>query len=256
MEPRQTLMNADYWPPSQVVQLRSHGRHANLLGLPTDFIAEAVRAGGGFESGLADIALMHLAHPGPGTVIDVGANIGTFAVPVALAAPHCRILCFEAQRYVAYQLCGAVALNGLSRVHVHHLAVGDATHMLEVTMPDYAVEPNVGAMSLDPAVNALRGATTQGAREWVQMITLDSLELTDLRLLKIDVEGMELAVLRGARKLLERNGYPPILAECWQAGWFDAHRHELEAWLAAVGYELNTMGDNYLALHPAHTPAG
>lgn len=242
-------MSADHWPPSRVIELRSHGRHARLLGLPTDLIAESVRISGGFESGLADIALTHLTKAGPGTVIDVGANIGTFAVPVAMAAPHCRILCFEAQRFVAYQLCGAVALNGLSHIHVHHLAVGAESGQIEVTMPDYAVEPNVGAMSLDPAVNALRGATTQGSREWVQMITLDSLDVSDLRLLKIDVEGMELAVLKGAEALLARNGFPPILAECWQNDWFNDQRVELESWLLAQGYALNKHGDNYLATH-------
>lgn len=61
----------------------------------------------------------------PGTVIDVGANIGSFAIALALNAPDFRLLCFEAQRLVAYQLAGAVALNGLASVHVFHQAVGD-----------------------------------------------------------------------------------------------------------------------------------
>lgn len=238
------------WPCSQLIELRSVGTRTTLLGLPaSDLIAQAVQRDGGFEAGLAELAAAQLAGQAPGTVIDVGANIGTFAVPLALAAPQHRLMCFEAQRLVAYQLSGSVALNGLAQIHVHHLAVGDEVKAVEITMPDYAAEPNVGAMSIDAEVNALRGATTQGEREWVQMITLDSLAVDDLRLLKIDVEGMELAVLRGAARLLARNGYPPILAECWQNDWFDAYRVKMEAWFAEAGYELRKLGDNYLAVH-------
>lgn len=246
-------MNPNPWPSSRLIELRTHSEPAVLLGLPaSDLIAQTVQSQGGFEAGLADMALARLAAQRPGTVIDVGANIGTFAIPLALAAPQSRVLCFEAQRYVAYQLCGAVVLNGLARIHVHHLGVGEQEGTIEVTMPNYAAEPNVGAMSIDPEVNALRGSTTQGERESVRMIALDSLDVTDLRLLKIDVEGMELAVLRGATGLLVRNGFPPILAECWQNAWFDAYRAKLEAWFRSMGYVIQKFGDNYLATHPAH----
>ncbi|WP_214278586.1 hypothetical protein, partial [Escherichia coli] len=73
----------------------------------------------------------------------------SFAIALALNAPDFRLLCFEAQRLVAYQLAGAVALNGLASVHVFHQAVGDTLGDIEITAPDYAIEPNVGAMSLD-----------------------------------------------------------------------------------------------------------
>lgn len=242
-------MSNRHWPPSQLIELRSSGRRAQLLGLSTDLIAESIRRDGGFESSLAEMAMEQLQAQPPGTVIDVGANIGSFAIALALNAPDFRLLCFEAQRLVAYQLAGAVALNGLASVHVFHQAVGDTLGDIEITAPDYAIEPNVGAMSLDSDINALRGATTQGARERVRMVTLDSLDVTDLRLSKVDVEGMELNVLKGSERLLARNGFPPILAECWQNDWFSDHRAALVAWFELHGYVLKQHGDNYLATH-------
>lgn len=239
------------WPRSELLELRTSAGPATLIGLPaTDLIAQSVRRHGGFEAGIVDLALSRLATEAPGTVIDVGANIGTFAIPLAMALPECTVLCFEAQRFVAYQLGGAAALNGLSRIHVHHLAVGEREGTAEITVPNYSVEPNVGAMSIDASVNALRGSTTRGERERVRFIALDSLDVADLRLLKIDVEGMELAVLKGASRLLERNRHPPILAECWQNDWFAPQRASLEGWFHDAGYQLYRFGDNYLATHP------
>ncbi|WP_214279265.1 hypothetical protein, partial [Escherichia coli] len=70
--------------PSQLIELRSSGRRAQLLGLSTDLIAESIRRDGGFESSLAEMAMEQLQAQPPGTVIDVGANIGSFAIALAL----------------------------------------------------------------------------------------------------------------------------------------------------------------------------
>lgn len=234
------------WPASDLIQSRSTG--LSFIGLPDkDLIAQRLRDEGSFEPELLALAATFLDAAGAGTVIDVGANIGSFALPVAAAFPQQSIVCFEAQRLVSYQLSGAVALNGFSNVEVIRAAVSDHAGVLEFAAPNYAVETNIGAMSLDARINGLRGACTQGAVERVQMIRLDDLPLTDLRLLKIDVEGMELAVLRGAEALLARNGYPPILCECWNAAWFETDRLALFTWFAQFGYQLQGLGDNFVA---------
>jgi FkbM family methyltransferase len=234
------------WPTSYLIQSKSAG--LNFIGLPNkDLIAQRLRDDGSFEPELLALAATFLSAAGPGIVIDVGANIGSFALPVAAAFPQQDVICFEAQRLVSYQLCGAVALNGFSNVEVRHAAVSDHAGVLEFAAPNYAVETNIGAMSLDSRINGIRGACTQGAVERVQMIRLDDLPISDLRLLKIDVEGMELAVLRGAEALLARNSYPPILCECWNAEWFEADRLALFAWFAQHGYQLQGLGDNFVA---------
>lgn len=238
------------WPVSDLIQSKLAG--LRFIGLPgKDLIAQRLRDDGSFEPELLALAATFLNAAGPGTVLDIGANIGSFALPVAAAFPHQNMVCFEAQRLVFYQLCGAVALNGLSNVDVRHAAVSDHAGLLEFAAPNYEVETNIGAMSLDARINGIRGACTQGAVERVQMIRLDDQPITDLRLLKVDVEGMELAVLRGAEALLARNNYPPILCECWNADWFEADRLALFAWFSQHGYQLQGLGDNFVATQMA-----
>ncbi len=48
-----------------------------------------------------------------------------------------------------------------------------------------------------------------------------------MSLLKIDVEGMELNVLKGAEILLRASSYPPIMVEAWDVEWFKEQRSEL-----------------------------
>jgi FkbM family methyltransferase len=239
------------WPASSLVQF-APGELRYIGFAQRDLIAQRLQACGTFEPEVVNAALRLLQQQPPGTVLDVGANIGSFSLPVAAANPGHRLICYEAQRLVAYQLCGAAALNGLSNIHVSHAAVaqqGGGT--MQIAMPDYGLEANIGAMSADARINALRGACTRGVAEAVRVVCLDDLPVTDLRLLKIDVEGMELPVLRGAEALLARNGYPPIIFECWNADWFEADRLALFAWFARHGYQLQGLGDNFVATQMA-----
>ena len=70
-------------------------------------------------------------------------------------------------------------------------------------------------------------------------------------LLKIDVEGLELDVLRGARRCIE-DGHPPILLEAWTLEAFAARREELIAYLRQIGYGLFLINDEIIAQHPDH----
>jgi FkbM family methyltransferase len=234
------------WPRSQTIQATPAG--PCYIGLPQqDLIAQRLARDGAFEPELVALALALLGERPPGVVVDVGANVGSFALPLADRLPRHRLHCFEAQRLVAYQLCGAVALNGLAQVHVHHLAVGAQAGTVDITLPDYRVEGNLGALSLDARINRLRGACSVGAVEAVAMVRLDDLGLEDVRLLKIDVEGMELAVLEGAQALLGRCGWPPVVFESWSAPWYEGHHRALVAWLTGRGYEITSLGDNHVA---------
>jgi len=57
---------------------------------------------------------------------DVGANIGTHSLAIAKTfGAKVIVRSFEAQRQVFNMLCGTIALNGLSNVYCHNLAVSD-----------------------------------------------------------------------------------------------------------------------------------
>ena len=70
-------------------------------------------------------------------------------------------------------------------------------------------------------------------------------------MIKIDVEGLELQVLKGGKDFFERHRFPPILFEAWGNDWFVNERRELLTYLLSMGYEITSFGtDDYVAQHP------
>jgi FkbM family methyltransferase len=128
-------------------------------------------------------------------VLDVGANVGTHTVFFARrVGAGGRVHAFEPQRIVFQTLCANVALNSLTNVHAHQAAVGRAAGTARLPPIDYHQAANFGGVALD--------GVTEG--ESVPVMSLDELDLPRCKLLKMDVEGMELAALEGARSLIER----------------------------------------------------
>jgi FkbM family methyltransferase len=134
-------------------------------------------------------------------VAEIGANIGAHTVHLAqLVGSAGRVLAFEPQRVVFQILCANIALNEAFNVHAYHAASGSASGMLKVPYINYGFnDSNFGGVSL---IDVAEG-------EDVRVIPLDTLPLPALRLLKIDVEGMEGAVILGARNQIMR--HRPIL---------------------------------------------
>jgi FkbM family methyltransferase len=161
------------------------------------------------------------------TVVDVGANVGNFTMAFAAAVgDRGRVLSFEPQRFCFLCLCANVALNSLIHfVEPYQMAVGESAGMIDVpTLNPMQQITNYGGVSL------LDQHTTPV--EKVRLVTIDSLELPSLRLLKVDVEGMEPAVLRGARETIKRLR-PVIWTECLETRHT---RPELQAWFSEMNY--------------------
>lgn len=136
-------------------------------------------------------------------VLDVGANIGAHTVFLAQAVgPTGAVIAFEPQRLMFQTLCANVALNSLVNVHCQQAAVGDSPGVVIVPTLDPTRENNFGGVSV--------GSRSNG--EPVPVVRLDDLHLNRCRLIKIDVEGMELQVLRGAAKLIEQHA-PALYVE-------------------------------------------
>lgn len=164
-------------------------------------------------------------------VIEAGSNIGTHTIPLAA---HCAVVyAFEPQRLVYQLLCGNIALNQLTNVFAWQAAVG-ALHG-KVFMPELNPRQphNFGGV----------GMQVEPTAEAVIQIVIDDLAIPQCGLLKIDVEGMELEVLKGAQKLITRNR-PYIYIENDRKD----KSAELIAHLQQLGYTL------YWHLPPLYNP--
>jgi FkbM family methyltransferase len=158
--------------------------------------------------------------------LDVGANIGTHTLALArLAGPQGFVYAFEPQRLVFQTLCANIALNSLTNVHCVNAAVGDEAGTLHMSDADPSQPNNFGGAQLELLAGARQGPP-------VSRIVLDDfLDVDRLKLVKIDVEGMESQVLQGARRTLTR--FKPLL---YVENAFADKSPELVAVLQELGY--------------------
>ncbi len=236
-----------------------------LLGNGPDMISRHLRNGHVWEDETLKLAQHLLRGIERPVVVDVGANLGAFTVPMGLHVAPMQgcVFSFEAQRQVYYQLCANLLINGLIDCHAFNQAVGAVDGQIEVPVLDLSKERNAGALTLNEEVREMitnlqkrqpgRGVNTLTDRvEKVALKRLDDLGLPPAHLLKIDVEGMELDVLRGGSKWLQNSGNPPILLEVWQTDIYAVQRENLLAYVRTeLGYEdLFIRGELCLAQHP------
>ena len=146
---------------------------------------------------------------GPDAVfVDVGANVGTYALALsAVVGAGGKAHAFEPQRIIFNMLAGSVALNGIENVYCYNVALGEREGTIEVPQFDYNAPLNFGSIEFGPQqrerLSQERGRDPHRA-EHVPMTTIDRFEFPSLHLMKIDAEGMELAVLAGAEATLRR----------------------------------------------------
>ena len=216
-----------------------------------DLISNALKTNG-YEVEVFAVSQKLLERHKDGIVLDIGANLGSFTVPLAKANQRFTFHAFEPQRIIYYQLCANTFINGLDTVYCHNTALSDHFGTAELTVPDYASEVNIGAFSIDDATRENEyECQTSGTSEMIGINTLDSYQYKDVRLVKVDVEGHELEALKGATETLAASNYPPIIFEAWNwKPWFEPKRKELFQFLQDMGYQIIEGGNNNIAQHP------
>ena len=158
------------------------------------------------------------------TVMEVGANMGSHSVDMARACAPGPFFAFEPQPRLFQILCANLALNDVANAFAYPDAVGEAEGEAVVPLIDYAQSGNFGGIGLEAA----------GTRGWkVRVRTLDDMKLPTLHVLKVDVEGFEPQVIRGARETIGRCR-PIIYIENDRR----AQQQELISLIAELGYRM------------------
>ncbi len=173
------------------------GRHGLFLANRNDlYVGRALLTYG--EYGEHEVRLLQrLMRPGQ-CLVEAGANVGSVTVPLARhLGPTGRVVALEPQPEIFRNLCTNLFLNELRNTQALPFGCGERAETMWVPPIDMSREGNFGGVSLQ------RGAS-RGTP--VEVRPLDDLTLErPVDLLKIDVEGMEEAVLRGSERILERD---------------------------------------------------
>ena len=142
------------------------------------------------------------------TFYDVGANIGTHSLSVGKTFKEkIKIRAFEAQREIFNMLCGTVALNGLSNIYCHNLAVSDQAGKIKIPRPNYNEINNFGGLELIKPLRSDNESMVIDDFEEVTKVILDNFDET-VDFIKMDIEGMEDKAFTGAKLILKN--YRPI----------------------------------------------
>ncbi len=158
------------------------------------------------EWGEDEVALLAPYIGAGATVLDVGANVGTHTLAFArLVGPSGRVLAIEGNPETFTLLAYNVVENGHSGcVRPINVLVGQAAGLVPFNLSAGPSE-NPGAKTFLPELtNAAAPVPTDALPLQLPLITIDSLDLPRCAVMKIDVEGMESQVLRGAVATIER----------------------------------------------------
>lgn len=211
----QALDGANVAPVKMEASAFEYAGHTIHMLLPSaeDHISRTILNGKTFYEGELLQALDAELSEGE-LVLDVGANIGNHTIFFAKVS-GCRVASFEPNPDAFRFLAENVRLNGLAdRVELHPLAVGSTKGRASIisTLPN-----NLGATRF--------GMDESGAFETVR---LDDMSFDGrVALLKIDVEGMDLEVLRGALETIAKHR-PMIVCEAQTPEEFAQISHLLE----------------------------
>jgi len=179
-------------------------------------------------------ALLH--RPG-GTLLDIGAHDGLITLPFA-RLPGSRVIAFEPLPAAFARLEAAVraAFGGAVPGHVglHNAAVGDRGGEVTLSMPvlDGVAQEQWASTAKDYA----GFGSVRVERFTVPALRLDDLGLRDVTAAKIDVEGGEYEVLRGARETLLR--CRPVLTLEIEERHREGSTWAVPAYLDALGYDV------------------
>jgi FkbM family methyltransferase len=165
-----------------------------------------------------------------GTVFDVGANFGYYSVVCADAVgPSGAVYAFEPDPAAFSLLDANAAANGLAgRLHVLPAAIGDHDGTVSYHLAAEAAFSGLTATGRS-AIRGVIDVTVRSLDSVAAEYTIDQLDG-----LKIDVEGHEAGVLRGARQVLQRSADPLIMLEVTAKNLTDAARAALIAELEAL----------------------
>lgn len=219
-----------------------------IFNKPDDYIAVHMEKHGHWEPHLCE-ALIDVLPRNNIRGADVGANVGVFSIQMALLArERQKTICidaYEVQPSVFSNLLVNIELNALTSIIVpHNVAIGKNSGNIEIEDVNMMEQRNTGEFSLRHDVRANFGIEIRvdSPRVKIPMIPLAG----GYDFIKLDVEGMELEIVRSAEDML-RSEKPAIIVEAWspeKAPWYQEEANELFSILRSIYANELPMGED------------
>jgi len=224
-----------------------NGRSVTVMAFPSaedQFVSGGLNSGSGWEASYVQRAwsLWQTVGKGKGNFLDVGANVGTWTLPMASAFAGTRssVIAIEGMPLIADHLRAGISANGIHNVVLFPYAVGDMSRTDQIEM---ALNPtNKGGSGVVDNM----GSWARDAQHFsVGLTTLDAIlsvcpALANVFYGKVDIEGNEGRILAGAPELFAKHPPCVIFIELnnemlTKTG---SSRAEVEAQLASLGYDV------------------
>jgi FkbM family methyltransferase len=173
-------------------------------------ITSSIIEGWQYESYMFEFLHKNLIKTTGREVIDIGANNGNFAIDFShLVGDDGKVYCFEPQRLIFYQLCGNVFMNGIDNVYCYNYALGCKTFSVNMQDVNYHDTGYVNFGNVRVSHPKVYPSDYKGERylddNSVTELALDNFSFKDVAFIKIDVQGYELNVIKGAIKTIEKH---------------------------------------------------
>ena len=163
---------------------------------PSEHIQQQLFWYGYYEKTLGDL-LKRILQPGD-VFLDIGANIGYFSLLAANKEPTSKIFSFEPVKNLLQKLEKNISVNNFRNITAVNAAISDTIEEKELFV---SAADNSGMSSFHPPENY------SGTKEKVKVVTIDSwfktAGLSKIDLIKLDIEGSELAALKGMQEVLQ-----------------------------------------------------
>ena len=212
------------------VTFEYHGARFRLFNTP---VSRAMFYKPSNWNGARDMCFLRKLVRAGDTIVDIGANVGSHAIPLAKAlGTTSQVYAFEPHPRTFAYLRANAALNQLPNLHLYNFALGESESELAFT-DEISDDRNRVRMHGSGAIT-------------VPVKPLDSIECLEqaaITLLKVDVEGYELFVLRGAAKTLQRTQFIFLEANTRYSQEYGTTVQDLAGYLHARNWTLYRVSD-------------
>jgi FkbM family methyltransferase len=198
-----------------------------LLLNPGEYIDKIIMREDFYESEITEEILRHLKDGD--TFWDIGANIGIHSLAIKKKLPKVKVFCFEPGPKALTTLQQNIQLNDVD-IHVCAFALFDRTGSFDL----HLVEGNTGMSTLVPWDSPDYKTSIRCLATTVDQLITEGFEVP--KVIKLDTEGSELHVLKGATSILCNPALEAILFEAGTEILNTPMTHELVLFLVESGF--------------------